>query len=262
MNSLEDLNIWQYAFVQWNSARLNISQEESFNRYRRSWNIFPGGHSGNDFRTFNVTSHQTMGTFFDDSLPEVHNAYIAHANLHFLRMLTYVIPTWEANNPLLRKLNGKNSVIVDYGCGLAHTSITLADALQKLGNKCELVLCDIPSMRLDFLRWFCDRLHIPCSIESIVSPTTSPEIPMCDLVIATEVMEHVYNPAELLRYFDRHLKGGGGIVTNVRDHQEEFFHVSCNLAECRELIAEWNYDIVPDAIPLLRQFPLYVKPEA
>lgn len=261
MNSLNDLNVWQYAFVQWNAERLNISLEQSFGRYRDSWQAFAGGHAGTEFRTFCEKGHQTMAAFHDDSLAEVHNAYIAHANLHFLRMLTYAIPTWATQNPLLGRLNGKKSVIVDYGCGLAQTSITLADALQKLGNTCEVVLCDIPSARLDFLRWFCERLHLPCSIRTIVAPTTSPELPESDLVIATEVLEHVYNPAELLEYFHDHLKGGGCIFTNVRDHQEEFFHVSCNLGECRALIDQWGYQMVPDAVPMLGQYQLYIKPE-
>ncbi len=175
MNSLSDLNVWQYAFVQWNSARLNISLEKSFGRYRYSWQAFAGGHAGTEFRTFCENAHQAMAAFVDDSLAEVHNAYIIHANLHFLRMLTYVIPTWATQNPLLNRLDGKKSVIVDYGCGLAQTSITLADALQKLGNTCEVVLCDIPSARLDFLKWFCERLHIPCSIRTIHSKRSANE---------------------------------------------------------------------------------------
>jgi 2-polyprenyl-3-methyl-5-hydroxy-6-metoxy-1,4-benzoquinol methylase len=261
MNALSDLNVWQYAFVQWNSVRLDIPLEQSFSRYRHSWQGFAGGHAGSEFRTFCEKAHQAMAAFFDDSLPEVHNAYINHANLHCLRMLTYAIPSWSMQNPLLSRLNGKSSVILDYGCGLAQTSITLADALRKLGNSCEVVLCDIPSARLDFLKWFCERLHIPCSIRPITGPTTSPELPMSDLVIATEVLEHVYNPTELLGNLHNHLHPGGGIFTNVRDHQEEFFHVSCNLGECRKLIDHWGYQAVEDAVSMLKQYQLYIKPE-
>lgn len=259
INSPADLNVWQYAFVQWNHERLGITQQQSFDRYSASWNAFPGGHAGQVYRSFMEKAHETMQTFHDDSLNEVHAAYIAHANPHFLRMLTYVIPIWSANNPIVRMLLGRPTRVIDYGCGLAQISITLADALRKLGSPCELFLCDIPSLRLDFLHWFCRRLDIPCRVEIIPSPTRGPELPDSDMIIATEVMEHIYNPEEVLGNFHRCLRSGG-ILTNLADHHQEFFHVSCKLEGCRKAVTAWGYTLETDAVPALPQFQLYVKP--
>jgi hypothetical protein len=44
---------------------------------------------------------------------------------------------------------------MDFGCGVAQPSISLAEYLQNKGKKVKLVLVDIPTIRFEFLEWFC-----------------------------------------------------------------------------------------------------------
>jgi SAM-dependent methyltransferase len=134
--------------------------------------------------------------------------------------------------------------IIDYGCGLAQTSRSLAMYLNQRGIAVRLFLVDIPTMLKDFLLWLGKQTGIETTFLDVTVTTPIPVLPKCDICIATEFFEHVYNP---LIYFERihnALKDNGLLITNISDHTKEFMHVTPNLQELRSKIQSLPYDMI------------------
>jgi SAM-dependent methyltransferase len=132
-------------------------------------------------------------------------------------------------------------VIIDYGCGAAQTSISLALALREKGAEPRLVLADMPTVRLDFVAWLARWCDLPCQTLACTRERPLPEFPPADVAIATEIFEHIHDPLPALERLDAALRHGGFIVTNVDDHEEEFMHVSPKLGRLRARLAGLGY---------------------
>jgi len=155
---------WQEAFCRWNAERLGISIEKSTERYVRSIEAVPGGHGSDRFREF----CRVFSVFCSDSEEEVLDAYRLFAPHHFLRMLSYQERAWPDSHPVVQQLAQCNEpTIADYGCGLAHASIGLALVLRDRGLRPSLFLADIPTMRSEFLGWFCRDLECQDAINEL-----------------------------------------------------------------------------------------------
>ncbi|MBU5614577.1 Wzt carbohydrate-binding domain-containing protein [Geomonas azotofigens] len=236
------LNQLQELFCSWNAERLGISEAESRERFETSWNVLPGGHKGAAYREFGATSHEMYSVFWNDSKSEMFQACKMHEYLHLLRMIAYSKPVWAEDDVVVRELLKLPSVsIIDYGCGMAQSSMALAEQLQARGKKVRLTLVDIPSIVTEFLTWTTSKLGLDASFAGCTSETPLPEFPGCNLVIATEVFEHIHEPVEAFRALDAALAPGGFVVTDVSDHAEEFMHVTPNLAPLREEIEKLGY---------------------
>jgi SAM-dependent methyltransferase len=235
----------QEMFIIWNSERLGISVEESRKRYFASAAVFPGGHTGSAFGKFNGAAHALLQVFFDDSRDEVFEIYRVHGLLHFLSFLTYPEPNWSVTDLIVRELSAKTAVsILDFGCGLAQQSRTLAEYLQNRGVSVRLVLADIESLRADFLLWWGRRSGIETSFLACTRPSPIPDLPEIDVCFATEFFEHVHNPLDYFERFDAKLASGGLLLTGIMDHHEGFMHVSPNLAKLRDRIEERGYRVL------------------
>ncbi len=149
------LTTTQQSFLRWNAERLGIPVEESRRRYEASLQAVGGNHGSPEYRQFCMLSHETFQVFFGDSLTDnLYDAYRFHGHLHFLRMLSYPEPKWSDADPVIRPFLQRASVtIVDYGCGLAQRSRTLAEYLKARGIDVRLFLIDIATLRRDFLLW-------------------------------------------------------------------------------------------------------------
>lgn len=239
---IERLNLWQEGFCEWNALRLRIPFAAAVERYRRSWNAFPGGHAGDEFRRFCVQQENTFSVLADDTPQEVHQAYKLHSWLFLLRQIAQPVPTWHAGDPVLEALSEDVSpVVVDFGCGLAQAAISLALALRERGVEPELFLADLPTVRLEFVAWLCRRLELD-SIAAVCTPEVPvPELPRARLVVAIEVFEHLHDPISTFARLDSALDSGGFLLTNVADHEPEFMHVSPDLSPLRERIARRRY---------------------
>lgn len=235
----------QKSFVAWNAERLGISTKESQETYFASWSAIPGGHSGLDYRSFNDLSFKLFQVFLSNTGDEIYTAYQHHGLMHFLRMLSYSEPQWSANDLVVEHLGSYSTVdIVDYGCGLAQRSRSLANYLKDKGIVARLFLVDIPTIRKEFLLWLGAQSGIETNFLDCTVSSPIPALPDCDICIATEFFEHVYEP---LKYFDHiHsvLRKDGILVTNISDHKREFVHVSPNLQSLRNRIHELNYDVL------------------
>jgi len=237
----------QKLFIVWNAERLGISNEESQERYFSSWSSIDGGHTSQKYRQFNNLSYKLFEVFFSDKGNEVYTAYEYHSYMHFLRMLSYYEPTWDDNNVIVEHLlNQEHINILDYGCGLAQASRSLAVYLKSKGKPVNLYLVDIPTIRKEFLLWVGKRTGVETSFLESTIDTPIPELPSCNICIATEFFEHVYNPLMYFEKINSSLASNGYLITNIADHGKEFMHVSPSLQLLREKIVELKYDEIKE----------------
>lgn len=239
---LVPLNRYQLAFCEWNAQRLGITPAESRARFEESARTLRGGHGGLAFRTFNDISHSLYAVFANDGEHEVVDAYRLHTPAHFLRQLSHDEPSWSRSHPVMQALASRDeATIVDFGCGMAQTSISLADALRDAGCTPALAFADIPTMRLEFLAWLGKHWDHDAQTYACTPDDPVPALPHCDVLIAREFFEHVYDPVAYLDALDPYVKPGGFLLTNVADHHSEFMHVSPDLATLRARLVELGY---------------------
>jgi SAM-dependent methyltransferase len=246
-SSPDKLTNTQKLFIQWNAERLKISPEESQRRYFLSWSAVKGGHSGSEYRSFNMLSYQLYQVFFNDSDTEgeLCSAYHFHNPMHFLRFISYPEPQWDENNIIIKHLSKYSNVdIIDYGCGLAQTSRSLALYLKQRGIAVSLFLVDFTTIRKDFLLWLGEQSEIKTTFLDVTVNTPIPDLPKCDICIATEFFEHVYEPLKYFQHIHNALKNNGLLITNISDHKKEFMHVTPNLIEVRNEIQSLPYDVI------------------
>jgi|SRR5665213_2113253 len=242
-NPISQLSRTQEYFVEWNAERLGISAAESRTRYVQSWNAVPGGHNGKAFEKFHGQCYDLFKVFADDSPKEVIEAYQLHGVVHFLTMLTYPEPQWSSQDIIVKQFREKSSIsILDFGCGLAQHSRTLAEYLRGRGLEVSVVLADIPTIRKDFLIWWGKRCSIPLMFLDCTTAHPIPDVPAVDLCFALEFFEHVYDPVAYFTRIDAALNSQGVLVTNFSDHHKEFMHVSPKLASLREAVRACRYD--------------------
>jgi Methyltransferase domain len=235
----------QELFLQWNAERLGISLEESKRRYLASWAVLPEGHSGRAFGKFNGVAHEVFRVFFEDDAKSVFDTYRYHGPMHFLVMLTYPEPRWSASDLIVTEMRKRSAVsILDFGCGLAQQSRTLAEYLREHGTEVRLTLADIPTLRQEFLIWTGKHSGIPTTFLECTAATPIPELPACDICQATEFFEHVHDPVAYFDRIDAKLAAGGLLVTGVMDHHSDFMHVSPSLGALRARIAARGYEVL------------------
>jgi 2-polyprenyl-3-methyl-5-hydroxy-6-metoxy-1,4-benzoquinol methylase len=240
----------QEMFLEWNAQRLGISLAESQRRYADSCAVFPKGHRGRAFDKFNGDFHSVFRVFFEDTPSEVYETYQFLGPLHFLTFLTYPEPQWSASDLIVKEIGPRQHVsIMDFGCGLAQQSRTLAVFLRDQGAQVELTLADIPTLRAQFLTWWGKKTAIqtqflPCTAESPI-----PQMPRFNVCFAMEFFEHVHDPLTFFEHIDAKLSSGGLLITGIMDHHAGFTHVSPQLGKLRTLVASRGYEtLVPDRI--------------
>ena len=232
-----DLNRYEREFVQWTADRQGVSTESALERYVQARSTVRGGFGGGEWRWLCEVNHDALRPIFGDDNPdEVIAAYRHHAPAHLLRMLSYRTPRWVGE--VTERLGGR-ARIVDYGCGLAHGSLAVAESLQRAGVDVHLTVVDLPTIKLDFLTWMLERTQIAYTvIEGGAKPAPIDE---WDLLVATEFFEHVHDPVGFFEALDRTSAPGAIMVAAIDDHAAEFMHVSPDLADLRAAVAE-RYD--------------------
>jgi SAM-dependent methyltransferase len=238
-------------FLQWNADRLGISLEESKRRYAESWAVFPGGHLGRAFDKFNGDTHALFRVFFDDTPREVFDTYRFLGPLHFLTFLTYPEPRWTPSDLIVQELRrrGTRASIVDFGCGLAHQSRTLAAFLRGQGFEVTLALADVETLRADFLVWWGRKVGIQTTFLPCTASMPIPALPETDICFTTEFFEHVHDPLAYFEQIHGKLARGGLLVTGVMDHHAGFLHVSPQLQMLRHAIQARGYtELVPNRV--------------
>lgn len=237
------LTITQQAFIEWNSERLNISLNESKQRYLDSWSTLYGGHGGSVFKMNGAILDKLYKVFADSNDNEIFEVYSLHAHRHFLRMLSYPERLWADNDPVIREIGDEDNItLIDFGCGLAHSSRMLTRYLKNKGCNVKLILADIPTIRKDFLIWLCKKEGVDMRFIDCTKDVPIPDLPRCNVCFATEFFEHVSQPLLYFDKFNESLVNNGLLITNISNHEDEFLHISPNLEQLRNSIQELNYE--------------------
>ena len=131
--------------------------------------------------------------------------------------------------------------VLDYGCGVSDIGLFFAS----FGAK--VTICDLDNSRFDFtLCRFKNRGFTPETIR-IIDTEIYPELPESkfDLVIATEVFEHVRNPLELLKNITKAINKGGYLFDSMggnfeRDDRPHHLKEAFKIGNSNEFIEFYN----------------------
>jgi len=101
--------------------------------------------------------------------------------------------------------------ILDYGCGAADIGLLFCT----LGAN--VTLCDLDNTRFDFVVYRFTRRGYEPGVIKILNTESYPELPenFFDLIIATELFEHVRDPLQLLENFIKSLKNRGYLFDSM-----------------------------------------------
>jgi len=106
--------------------------------------------------------------------------------------------------------------ILDYGCGVSDIGLLFSS----LGS--DVTIADLDDKKMDFTIWRFKTRNLEPTIIKINDPSDYPTLPESeyDLIIATELFEHVRNPLKLLKNFTSALKQGGYLFDSMGGHFE------------------------------------------
>src|SRR5262249_2149050 len=145
--------------------------------------------------------------------------YKFHGGFDFLRMLGYTRPSETELQPIVCRLSGKATVdIVDYGCGLAHRTITVARLLIANGVKVTVTFVDIRRKHhLEFLDFVCKKYGIHYKFLEVTADAFYPELPDHDYCDNVSVLEHLPRPLIVIDNIHRALRAGGLFLVAMED---------------------------------------------
>lgn len=126
--------------------------------------------------------------------------------------------------------------ILDYGSGLGYLSWQIAQ--EKYVSK--IILLDIETIILDFAVYRFRKRGLATETIPVTKRNVYPELPLHNLCIATEVMEHLTDPLRAFRNIDKALIAGGLLIGDFSDHAEYFFHVSPDLSLLRDALRKYE----------------------
>jgi SAM-dependent methyltransferase len=250
---------WQPEYVEFIAKRRGISNAKAKAMVDAAQKQFFGGWLGDDFRKFSEQALETFRPLHDDATDaEVIETYKFHGPIDFLRMLGYVLPKPAEVEPIVSRLASKSHVdMIDYGCGLAHRSLTVARALQAKGVKVHLTLVDIRKEYHGlFLDHLCKKFGVSYDFIEITADKLYPELPPHDYCDNVDVLEHVREPLTVVNNTHRALRPGGYFLAYCNDAIEEMMHISPDLSAVRRRFDELGYVKVAS----LHQTPLFQKP--
>jgi len=107
------------------------------------------------------------------------------------------------------KGNGR-AKILDYGCG----SAILTEKLMKICPHYHFVVADIPSVTYDFIKWKKEKYRLTYKTMEIKEG----KIPLdqnkekYDLIVCKDVLEHTFNPFEIVKSFISTLNNNGILI--------------------------------------------------
>ena len=95
--------------------------------------------------------------------------------------------------------------ILEYGCGVSDMGLILAS------RGCDVSIADLSDKKLEFAEWRYKVRRLRCTTIPVVNTETIPDIPQAafDVVIVSEVLEHVRDPLQLLKVLTNALRPRG-----------------------------------------------------
>lgn len=133
---------------------------------------------------------------------------------------------------LIEKINAA-PVVVDYGCGLAYVSFEIA----RLEKDAKIYLLDVDCLHLEFIEHRFRKYGFDIGVMRVTNNDLYPKLPKHNICIATEVMEHVFEPLTVYQNIHESMEDGGILYGNFEDHEKGLFHISPDLHGLRERIS-------------------------
>jgi SAM-dependent methyltransferase len=131
--------------------------------------------------------------------------------------------------------------ILDYGCGVSDIGLLFCSF------GAEVTICDLDNKKLDFTIWRFKKRGGNPEIIRIADTEIYPELPESkfDLIIATELFEHVRDPLKLLKNFTKSLKSGGYLLDSMggdfkRGDRPEHLKEAFEIGQSRKYIAFYS----------------------
>ncbi len=160
---------------------------------------------------FSKRLHNTlMRKFEGETSPgKLFDAY-ARTVFHYSTLLMLSMHRGEWLVPFLSDIRHvfpdlKCTRVLDYGCGVSDMGLMLG----LMG--CNVTICDLQTRRLDFAKWRFDHRKIRHEVIAVSNTEQPPCLPRdaYDMVLATEVLEHVRDPLLYLRVISASLVSKG-----------------------------------------------------
>ena len=120
---------------------------------------------------------------------------------------------WHRGDPARRKLTEtaisickQNNVqkVLDFGCGIGQDGISFS------GEGFAVTLADLPGKTLDFAKWRIERRNLNIKIVNADGLSG-----MCDAILCFDVLEHLWEPEETVRYLYNHLSDNGILLVTA-----------------------------------------------
>jgi 2-polyprenyl-3-methyl-5-hydroxy-6-metoxy-1,4-benzoquinol methylase len=134
-----------------------------------------------------------------------------------------------------RQRNLGNFRVLDYGCGVSDIGLLFASF------GADVTICDLDNKRFDFTVWRFRSRGFNVKPIRITDTEVYPESPESefDLVVATELFEHVRDPLKLLTNFTKCLKSGGYLFDSMggtfeRDDRPHHLSEALNIGNSEE----------------------------
>jgi len=180
---------------------------------------------------------------------------------HYAMLLMLSMHRGEWISPFVPLLREQFSAVddwqvLDYGCGVSDIGLILA----AMGAR--VTIADLDDRKLAFAHWRYRQRDLPCEVIPVRDTEVIPDLgdSRYDLVLATEILEHVRDPLALLRALTRSLKAEGLLFNTLEDrfdreeggdHLSEAFEVG-NSPEYREYFrTKYELSAKPDGRPWL-----------
>ncbi len=244
-------------FVEFLADKNNISMYEANKLFGMGWSCFGEmGFLDSKYGNFSEFFSEVFKFMHGNSKEEIYNTYRFHGLIDFFRMLSYPIMDTSNNrdiglyNEILDFLSSrykKNEevVLVDYGCGLAHITITLCKLLKKMNVHPKLVCMDIDRIiHKEFLEFITSKHNIDYEYIDINEDNNFPTIPKFDFIQVKDVFEHIYEPHRVVDNINDSIKEGGIISATTDDEGPEMMHVSRDLGHVRAKLDDYGFKVL------------------
>jgi len=142
------------------------------------------------------------------------------------------------------KDSGKNLgefKVLDYGCGVSDIGLLFSS----FGT--EVTICDLDNKRFNFVVWRFNKRGFNPETIRVDDTEVYPELPRLkfDLIIATEIFEHVRDPLRLLKNFTESLKSGGYLFDSMggnfeRDDRPHHLKEAFEIGQSKKYVDFYN----------------------
>jgi hypothetical protein len=178
-------------------------------------------------------------------MERLHDAWSLFLHREFSQILQYTKryftqkTTKQTPAETILKYAQKPLIVLDYGCGMAHLSFEIA----KRDPSAHIILLDIDSFILDFTVFRFTKHKISHQVIKITKENLYPSLPLHNLCLADEVMEHLLQPLTVFENIRNSMAPGGLLYGNFSDHTASPLHITPNLEDLRKKIAE-HYEAI------------------